>query len=116
MELNDTKIPSSEFSKSFLQGMVNRMGVSFHKYGKVEDAFPELDPLASLQLRLEKYQETGNTEWLMDAANFAMIEFMHPSHPEAHYRGTDSKESPGRVTTNGRTTRKANLDLDTVPQ
>lgn len=114
MNLNDTKIPATEFSKGFLQGMLTRMGVSFHKYGAVKDAFPELDPIKSLRLRLKKYQQTGNTEWLIDAANFAMIEFMHPSHPKAHYRATDSHESPGRVVRGGGETRKANLDLDTV--
>jgi hypothetical protein len=30
-------------------------------------------------------------------ANFAMIEFMHPRHPQAHYKATDSDGSPGRV-------------------
>lgn len=109
--------PTTEFSLSFLQGMLDRMAVSFHKYGAVKDAFPDLDPIGSLQQRLEKYAETGNTEWLMDAANFAMIEFMHPQHPEAHYRGTDSKESPGRVVKGGvSSTTKANLDLDRVPR
>lgn len=28
-------------------------------------------------------------------ANFAMIEYMHPSHPQAHFRATGSDESPG---------------------
>lgn len=38
----------------------------------------------------------GNTEYLVDAANFLMIEFMHPAHPKAHYRATDKEGSPGR--------------------
>jgi hypothetical protein len=32
----------------------------------------------------------------MDAGNCAMIEFMFPQHPNAHFRATDSTESPGR--------------------
>lgn len=89
--------PDSEYSMSFLQGMVNRMIVSFHKYGKVKDAYPEkVDAIASLKVRLAKYEQDGNTEWLMDVANFAMIEFMHPRHGLAHFRSTDSDESPGR--------------------
>jgi len=47
--------------------------------------------------RMRKYAETGNTEWLIDAANFAMIEFMHPRHPHAHFTGTDDDASPGRT-------------------
>lgn len=89
--------PRSEFSEDFLQGMVNRMGVSHAKYGRVRDAYPEkVNALDSLRLRLKTYAETGNTEFLIDAANFAMIEFLCPSHPDAHFRATDSQESPGR--------------------
>lgn len=90
-------VPASEFSHQFVQGMADRMAVSYCKYGAVRDAYPHrVDAIASLRKRLEKYEQTGNTEWLMDVANFAMIEFMHPRHPEAHFRATDSKESPGR--------------------
>jgi hypothetical protein len=91
-------VPASEFSQTFAQGMADRMAVSFCKYGKVADAYPhKVDAVESLKKRLARYEETGNTEWLMDVANFAMIEFMCPRHPEAHYRPTDSRESPGRV-------------------
>lgn len=91
-------VPPSETSIPFHQGMVDRMAVSFHKYGPVAEAYPEkVDAIKSLMARLERYAKDGNTEWLMDVANFAMIEFMHPAHPKAHYRATDSRESPGRV-------------------
>ena len=67
--------PKSEFSKSFLQGMLDRMAMSFYKYGKVADAHPHKDDaLKSLKSRIKLYRQTGNTEWLMDVANFAMIE------------------------------------------
>lgn len=88
----------SEYSQRFWDGMRDRMEVSFHKYGPLAEAYPNnVDALASLKLRLAKYEKTGNLEWLMDVANFAMIEFMHPRHSRAHYRATDSRESPGRV-------------------
>jgi hypothetical protein len=89
--------PDSEFSPKFVQGMADRMATSYYKYGKVALAYPKkVDAISSLEKRLEKYKEDGNTEWLMDLANFAMIEFMHPKHEKAHFRPTDSKESPGR--------------------
>lgn len=44
--------------------------------------------------------EPGNAEYLVDAANMLMIEFMHPAHPKAHYTATDSAGSPGRVAQN----------------
>ena len=90
-------VPDSEFSIRFVQGMADRMAVSFHKYGLVADAYPsKVDAIASLKKRLELYEGTGNAEWLMDASNFAMIEFMCPRHPSAHFRSTSSDESPGR--------------------
>jgi rhamnogalacturonyl hydrolase YesR len=95
-------IPTTEFSQEFAQGMANRMAVSYCKYGAVADAYPsKVDAIASLKKRLERYEETGNTEWLMDVGNFAMIEFMHPRSDRAHFRATDAVESPGRVWTNG---------------
>jgi hypothetical protein len=105
-------LPASEFSEPFVQYMRNRMAVSFHKYGKVADAYPhKVDAIESLKKRLERYTETGNTEWLVDAANFAMIEFMHPRHEVAHFKGTDSNESPGRITTEGKRTFRDNAEI-----
>lgn len=90
--------PASEFSTPFVQGMADRMSVSHAKYGRVAEAYPaRVDAIASLKARLERYAKDGNTEWLMDVANFAMIEFMHPRHKAAHFKATDSKDSPGRV-------------------
>lgn len=110
--------PETEYSETFIQGMVNRMSVSYYKYGPVAEAVPDnVDALASLRLRLERYEQTGNTEWLMDAANYAMMEFMHPRHPGAHYRPTDSAESPGSVTVAGETVRDyRNSDLHELLQ
>lgn len=94
--------PATEYSMLFLQGMLDRMAVSFHKYGAVNDGFPyPVNALESLQMRLDKYAETGNTEWLMDVANFAMIEFMRPRTLAAHFEATDSDASPGRDTSSG---------------
>jgi len=107
-----TSCPSSEFSQEFIQGMVDRMAVSFHKYGLVSDAYPDkVDAMASMEARLRKYRETGNTEWLIDAANFLMIEFMCPRHNDAHFQATDSDASPGRVTPSGERTARKNEDI-----
>jgi hypothetical protein len=106
--------PASEVSEPFIEGMRNRMAMSFYKYGRVADAYPhKVNALESLRKRLEKYEETGNTEWLIDAANFAMIEFMCPAHVKAHYKPTDSGESPGRAAydTNFEGTHQDNREL-----
>jgi len=90
-------VPQSEFSEQFVQGMRARMAVSYFKYGPLANAYPgKVSAVESLKVRLEKYAETGNTEYLIDVANFAMIEFMRPAHPGAHYSPKDSDDSPGR--------------------
>lgn len=82
--------------------MLDRMSVSYAKYGKVSDAYPnDVNALDSMKRRIEKYSYDGNTEWLIDAANFLMIEFMYPSHENAHYKPTSNEESPGRVWNSG---------------
>jgi hypothetical protein len=107
-----TNCPDTEFSQEFIQGMVDRMAVSFHKYGLVSDAYPDkVDAMASMAKRIRMYRETGNTEWLIDAANFLMIEFMCPRHDAAHFQATDSDASPGRVTSAGESTARANADI-----
>lgn len=94
--MNNQEILSREWSGEFIKLMQNRIVVSHHKYGWMSKTYPELAQAAKcIQERLDKYNQTGNTEWLVDIANFAMIEFRFPSHPEAHFRATDSRESPG---------------------
>lgn len=89
-------ILSRDFPEEFINLMKNRIVVSHYKYGWMSQTYPELaQAVKSIQTRLDKYIETGNTEWLVDVANFAMIEWKHPSLSGAHFRATDSKESPG---------------------
>lgn len=105
-------IPGTEFSQRFVQGMADRMAVSYCKYGAAADAYPHrVSAINSLLARVQKYQDTGNTEWLMDVANFAMVEFMYPSDGSC-YTPTDSAASPGRVWHSGRTHHGANDNRD----
>jgi hypothetical protein len=104
--------PETEYSKQFLQGMLDRMAVSYHKYGKVADAFPlKVRAIESLTQRLRQYAKTGNTEYLIDAANFAMIEFMHPALEDTHFTPTDDSGSPGRISAGGRPDKRNNEEI-----
>lgn len=104
--------PETEYSIAFLQGMVDRMSVSYFKYGAVRDAYPDkVNALACARERLRLYARDGNTEHLIDAANFLMIEAMAPSHAEAHFAAQDSDTSPGRLTHAGDSTARRNEDL-----
>lgn len=119
------QIDATEVSSQFIDGMRNRMRLSFYKYGPVADAYPEkVDSIGSLMQRLRLYAKgdeakgiaAGNTEYLMDAANFAMIEFMHPRHPQAYFKGTDDDGSPGRIAADtGRADKRDNAEIGSNP-
>lgn len=100
MELKDTpEVPDSEVNKEFLQGMINRMGVSYFKYGLAAEAKGKVDEIKCLKQRLQNYETDGNTEWLIDIANFAMIQFMHDGKDK--FRATSAEESPGIALVDG---------------
>lgn len=96
-------VPKSEVDPFFLQGMVNRMAVSHHKYGFVARSCGPagtIDPVASLLNCVAKYEETRNAEYLMDAANYAMIAHMCPRQGD-FFQATDSDGSAGLVKVDG---------------
>jgi len=97
--------PRDHVSEQFIQGMLNRMGVGFHKYGHSRKC-DKLNLIKTIELRLQTYRDTGNTEYLMDAANFCMIEFMYPQIPGAKFTATDSTGSPGLVDEHGEVVRQ----------
>jgi hypothetical protein len=129
---------ASEVSIKFLRGMCARMCMSFEKYGAVREAYPhKLDAVGCAFMRLLRYlgperfqtcckaaleampisessphrRDRGNTEYLMDASNFLMIEFMHPRHPDAHFKAEDSDASPGRMSIKGESVGQASNTL-----
>ena len=91
-------ILSTEYSSEFDEIRKNMMVMSFYKYGPIGANYKTekaIDAIKSLEKRLQAYKDTGNTEFLADIANFAMIEYMYPQHEKAFYKPTDSRESPG---------------------
>lgn len=95
----ETVPESSQINREFIQGMLNRMATSFFKYGPAKGS--KSHGLKNAKERIKIYEKTGNTEGLVDAANFLMIEFMNPGHKNSHFRATGSHESPGRILVNG---------------
>ena len=88
-----------DYSTRFDELRKNRVEVSQYKYGSAKKNFAtgNVQAIPSMQKCIDKYNETGNTEYLCDAANYIMFEFMYPQHPKAHFRATDSGESAGIV-------------------
>ena len=92
------EILETEYDLELDEYRKNAMTTSYYKYGKVSDNYPDnIDALQSMQKRIKKYMQTGNKEFLADAMNFIMIEFMYPKNKEAYFKPTDSEESPGVV-------------------
>nr|DAG54941.1 MAG TPA: hypothetical protein [Caudoviricetes sp.] len=90
---------SEEYSERFDELRKNRVEVSFFKYGPARKNFRtgNVKAIPTMEKCIEKYNFTGNTEYLVDAANYLMFEFMYPQHPKAHFKATDSQESAGIV-------------------
>lgn len=90
-------IPETEYSERFDGLRKNRVEVSFHKYGTAKKNFGDhlVNALETMQMCVDKYKATKNTEYLCDAANYLMFEFMYPSIEGAFFKATDSGESAG---------------------
>lgn len=91
----------ANWSDDFATKMKNRVLTSYFKYGEAKTNAVTGDFPENVKARVDSYLATGNTEWLVDAANFAMLEFMYPQHEKAHFRATDSGESPGVLMRDG---------------
>ncbi len=107
-------IPQTQFSKDFLQGMLNRVAVGYHNYGDAKKSWQSghgFNWIKSLRLRLTKYRESHNTENLIDIANYAMLEFLYPNDQKAFFKATDKSGSPGAVLVSGRVV-QGKEDLD----
>ena len=80
--MNDT-----EYSERFDALRKNRVELSFYKYGSAKRNFGErlTNALGNLELCIKKYKDTHNTEYLCDAANYCMFEFMYPQFDDAFF-------------------------------
>lgn len=95
-------IPEHQFDHQFIQGMLDRVAVGFHNYGDNRRTTKRPDCIKSMKMRIKKYKQTKNTEYLMDAANFLMMEFMVPSVRNAFFESTTKQASPGAAMMDGR--------------
>lgn len=87
-----------EYSDVFDIYRRNRVELSTFKYGSARRNFPDnVDALATMQQCIDKYKETKNKEYLCDAANYLMFEFMYPKLKGTYFKSTDSNESAGIV-------------------
>ena len=91
-------VPLDHISVEFLQGMIDRMAFGFHNYGHSQLSFQNPgnhSTVKCIELRHREFKRTKNTEFLMDEANYCMLEYMYRQTPGAFFRATTKEESPG---------------------
>lgn len=91
----------TQYSEKFDEIRKKMMVTSYYKFGDVRQNYKVvagLQSIPSLKAKLKEYEETGNTEFLADVANFAMIEFMYPQKEGARYQPTDGTNLGKRTT------------------
>ena len=68
----------------------------FFKYGKASRNFVSgnVDAIGSLKKCIKAFEDTGNTEYRADAANYCMFRYMYPQSGE-YFKHTDSNGSAG---------------------
>lgn len=82
------KTPLANFK--FLQQMLNRVAHGGYKHGG-ESKGGNRNWVPRLKQAVKDYESTGNSERLLDVANYAMYEATLPDHPSAHFEITDSR-------------------------
>lgn len=75
----------------FIELMNNRMRQGYFRYGRNEENEPaKLKYFDHIIKCLQQYKNSGNQEYLVDAANTCRLEFMYPSaHKNPHFNPTD---------------------------
>ena len=88
-----------EYSDNFDWLRKVRVEASYYKYGSAKINFGEglVEAIPTALQCIEKYRQTGNTEYLCDAGNYLMFEFMYPQQEGAFFKATSSRESAGIV-------------------
>jgi hypothetical protein len=87
------ELKKSEWSHEFEAKMRNRLLVGAYRHGRMKaPGKPQYDRITSAIKRLKQFQETGNMEHLVDAANLCLLEFVEGDHPKRHFKSADDVE------------------------
>lgn len=95
--MESLQLSSKEYSYEFDRLRKNRAFVSQYKYGSAEKNYG-LRLVNALNLAgrcIQQYKDTGNTEYLCDAGNYIMFEFMYPQRDGAHFKPTNAEDNAG---------------------
>lgn len=91
------ELRKTEWSSEFENLMRNRLVMGAFRYGKLKPLQgSKYDRVMAIMRRAELYSETGNLEYLVDCANFALCEFVEGNHPKRHFSSVDDGEHAKR--------------------
>ncbi len=87
----------TEWIPEFEQYMRNRLVMGAIRYETFEEKMRQnkYDCLGYVKRKCSEYEESGNLECLVDAANLLMIEFGAPHHPNPHFTPGDDTSHVG---------------------
>ena len=93
-------ILKTEYSAAFDEHRKKAMINSFYKYGPAKKNYGEykcMDAIKNLEIRLQKYKETGNTEYLVRCSKFRHVRVYASFHSrsEIHTDGYVTCEIAG---------------------
>src|SRR5690606_35012947 len=82
-----------KWNESFVQNMRVRLQMGSFRYSAIEDRFPHCFYLDRASRCLDKYRRTKNKEFLIDAANYCMLEFNKPQITGTFFKPTDREDA-----------------------
>lgn len=85
------EIKKMNVDDTFIEHMVNAMVMSAFKYGDVKPVCGKV-AIEKMNKEIEMFMKDGNTEHMVNVANYAMLRYMFPQEGEM-YKGTDSDKS-----------------------
>lgn len=87
------ELEKTEWSTEFEILMRNRLVLGAIRYRRIgaQDK-PAYKRVASIKRRIEKYEASGNKEFLVDVANLCLLEFVECRHPKQHFEPIDDGE------------------------
>ena len=86
------ELRASQWSAEFESLMRNRLVIGALRYGLIgAPGKPRYNRPDAIRTKLQHYEETGNTETLVDVANLALLEYVEGDHPRKHFKALDDK-------------------------
>jgi len=92
------ELKETEWSPEFEQLMRNRLIIGSIRYERFNHPGKhDYDRIRAIERKLASYIWTGNTELLVDLANYCLLEFVFGNHPAKHFHATDDMDHCRKV-------------------